>query len=128
MFLFSPILLKEFKFAINFTSFFSALPFKWNNTTGLIDYVQQLHQHQSYFGSWNFIKYVFLLHEGYIVLRYLQSIAELKLDKFGLFAVETMGLIFISLAAFLQIFVMMRGRALVKCCNRFLKYFIAIQG
>jgi len=127
MFLFSSILLREFKFAIDFIDLFHALPCKWNNSTGLIDYVDSSSD-KCCFPCWKFINSVMLLHGVFFSIGYFRELVEFRINKFGDFMVATTLFIIFALSTFLQFFVLIKGKPLITCCNRFLKYYISLQG
>ena len=126
MFLFSPTLLRLFKFVIDYANFFHALPFKWNQKSGLIDYVEPTKR--NYLRNWNFVKYVTLAYFAFIIIRIFQSASELTLEKFNVFVLETLVLIGFTEVSVLQMLTMYQGRAMITCVNRFLKYFETLQG
>jgi len=126
MFLFSPFLLRELKFAIELTDFFKVLPIQWNSTSGLMEYTESPKKFS--FRSWNFIKYFMLINEAILALRYFQISFEVTIDKFGLFVVETLGFLAFTLGTFFQVFFIILGRALITCCNGFLNYYTKVQG
>jgi len=123
MFLFSPLLLRELKLAIDITHFLKVLPFRWNKTNGLIDYVEEPR-----FGGWNVMKYIVLVHGAFYLGRYIQIASVITINKLPIFILEAVLLLNYIWGSLLEIFIMKRGRDLIHSYNAFLKYYIKLQG
>jgi len=128
MFLFSPILLRHLKFSINFINIFHALPYKWNKTTGLIDYTDS-NTDKSSFRNWKLVSHVTILHGVFFLIAYCDELYRFTSDdEFGDMVMSTIVFLTVFVTSFLQFFIIKRGKPLIICCNRFLKYYIEIQG
>jgi len=128
MFLLSPILLKKFRFSINFTYFLRVFPYKWNDATQQIDCTDESSPCKVQFRTWKILNLVILFNGVFLTAGYCQELAEFTTDKFGDFVVATLIFLAFSTASFLQFFIRIRGRKLALCCNRFIKYFLELQG
>jgi len=129
MFLYSPKLLWHYRLCFKFINLFHALPCKWNNTNGLINYIDESSSSdKAYFRIWKLVNSVIQLQGVFFLLGYFQELMILKSETFGSFVIGTIMFICFELGAFLQFFILMRGKPLITYTNRFLKYFYTIQG
>jgi len=122
MFLLSPVLQRKFKFAINTAYFFRVFPYKWNDSTGLIN-LKSRHSR-----TWKFVSYAIVFHGLFFTAEYCRILANFTTKKFGDVVVATLFFLAFALSMFLQFFIKIRGNPMVVCCNRFIQYFNALQG
>jgi len=127
MFLFGQVLLRQFKFSIKFVNLFHVMPYIWNNSTGLIDYVDSTSD-KIYFKTWKLVSSLSIIHGIFFTIAYFRELLELQLDKFGDLVVATVMYLIYALGWFPLLFIRLRGKALILSCNRFLKYYMTLQG
>jgi len=123
MFLLSPIILKLLKRSIEYAHVFRIMPFEWDTKRDLIKYASN----RNLLG-WKFVKTIFHIQTGFIIIRFTQSALEVNLKNFTEFVFEAFLMAVFTFISILQLSLMHKGRDIGICLNRFLVYYRRIQG
>jgi len=128
MFLIGPNLIRTFELCIKYSRFFNVIPFQWNSDLKLLQYIPQ--SNGNYLNSWNFMRYVVLAHGLIVAIRFVQSGIEVSrnVEWLNYFVIDSLGLLTFALFSFFQITMMDKGRAMTVFFNRFIKYYVQLQG
>ena len=132
MILLSPQLLRVFRFFINYAYFFRVIPYKYRDTRNRVYCVETTRWE---FYKWDVIKYVILVHQLFIIIRFLQSVTatnpdDLEADYFSkyIYITEFVYLCLHLFGSILQIGIMAQGPDTVQLFNQFITFSKMFQG